>query len=48
VTSENLTIQHLDRLRVGGGHTRQGDVEVSPSQIRISPSMQRVLSVCPA
>jgi len=28
---------------LGGGHTRQEDVEVSPTQSRISPSIQRIL-----
>ena len=30
-------------MLIGGGHTRQEDVQVSPTQSRISPSMQRVL-----
>ena len=39
----------LDRLRVvwlkrlGGGHTRQEDVEVSPTKSRVSPSIHRIL-----
>jgi len=30
------------RVGLGGGHTRQEDVEVSPTQGRISPSVQRI------
>ena len=33
VTSENVPIQHFDRLRVGGGHTRQEGVTYSESYI---------------
>ena len=35
---ESASFQEL-----GGGHTRQEDVEVSPTQSRISPSLQRIL-----
>ena len=38
--------EHIDRLRVGwlrGRDTRQVDVEGSPTQSRISPSIQRIL-----
>ena len=30
---------------LGGGHMRQEDVEVSPTQSRISPSRQRILKM---
>jgi len=32
----------LDRVFLWGGHTRQDGVEVTPTQLRVSPSIQRL------
>ena len=47
--SENHTAPFFSKISeggrggLGGGHTRQQDDEVPPTQSRISPSVQRIL-----